>query len=127
MRLSSASSAERRDTSGVQRPRGSRLLALSIVSISCSRLSKATSLSGRVVCGERMAVMDCFIKSASEGPPKRALRASGLGGGRAVGAWGSEVSVDEAFSMLHFRSWFIPGSMVGSVERRNIQAVVRAA
>ena len=78
----------------------------------------ATSLLGSVICGDRTVAMDSFIRSASEGPPKRVLRASALMGrpeGReALGSVvlvGSVEGVSE-FSMLHFRSWFRPGSMM---------------
>ncbi len=56
------------------------LFALSRFSISCSKLSKATSLSWRGTDGDSRAAMDSFIRSASDGPPRRALRASGLMG-----------------------------------------------
>ena len=64
-----------------------------------------------------MAAMDCFIKSASDGPPRRELRASALIGwpeGRS--ALGSVVEVGSAegcseFSIPHLSSWFMPGSM----------------
>jgi len=48
--------------------------------MSCSKLSKATSLSSRVISGSEdfMACIDAIIRSASDGPPKRALSASGL-------------------------------------------------
>lgn len=54
------------------------LFALSICSISCSKLSKATNLFGSDMSGERIAAIDSFIKSASEGPPMSALSASAL-------------------------------------------------
>ena len=68
--------------------------------------------------GDRTVAMDSFIRSASEGPPKRVLRASALMGrpeGRS--ALGSVVLVGSVegfseFSMPHFKSWFMPGSMV---------------
>ena len=101
------------------------LFALSRFSISCSKLSKAVSLSGSPTWGDCMAAMDSFIRSASEGPPRRALRASALRGrpeGRS--ALGSVVEVGSVegvseFSMLHFRSWFMPGSMM-ELRRRKI-------
>ena len=45
--------------------------------------------------GERTAAMDSFIRSASEGPPKRLLRASALMGrlGRAEAAFESVFDV----------------------------------
>ena len=81
----------------------------------------ATSLFSSVICGDSTAAMDSFIRSASDGPPRRELRASALMGrpeGRS--ALGSVVEVGSAeavseFSMLHFKSWFRPGSMM---ERR---------
>lgn len=55
--------------------------------------------------------MEASIKSASEGPPKREFRASGLKwrfvGGAAVGS----LAVVEEFSTLHLRSSLRPGSM----------------
>ena len=126
----SASSLRKRATRGVQSPNGSMLFALSRLSISCSKLSKATSLLGSVMSGERMAAMDSFIRSASEGPPKRALRASALTGrlGAAEVASGSVVVEDslvgweavmeveivgvELFSMDHLKRSFSLGSMM---------------
>lgn len=101
----------RQESRGVQRDRGSRLLALSRFSISCSKLSKAVSLSSSVIWGsvERIADMERFISSASLGPPKRALRASGLMGreeGVLLSAEGFVVVVVGVFSTLHFkRDW----------------------
>ena len=94
------------------------LFALSRFSINCSKLSKAMSLFSSVLSSDNIAAIDCFIKSASEGPPKSELRASALIGrpeGRS--ALGSVVEVGSAeasaeFSMLHLRSWFMPGSMM---------------
>lgn len=105
----------RQERRGVQRERGVRLLALSRFSISCSKLSKAVILSSRVISGsvDRIADMDMFIRSASEGPPKRALRASGLIG-REEGVLPSAeggVAV-EVFSTLHFRRDWRLGSIV---------------
>lgn len=77
-------------------------------------MSKATSLSSRVRAGSAEVIEDIeeSIRSASEGPPKSVLRASGFrlrfeGGG----AFGSAVEAAE-FSTLHLRSSFIPGSIV---------------
>lgn len=95
------------------------LFALSRFSISCSKLSKAVSLSARAMVGDWMAAMDSFIRSASEGPPRRAERAAALRGRAGLGEVVLVVVVDGSvggvseFSMLHFRSWFMPGSMVG--------------
>ena len=99
------------------------LFALSKLSINCSKLSKATSLLESAMSVERIAAMDSFIRSASEGPPKRALRASGLIG-RLGGAevalesavWDSsegwEVVAEEVFSMDHLKRSFSLGSMM---------------
>ena len=56
------------------------MLALSSDSISCSKLSNAVSLESRGVSGERRMVMADFMRSASDGPPKRDWRAVGLRG-----------------------------------------------
>jgi len=42
------------------------------------------SLAGRGVVGARMEVMEALIRSASEGPPKRAARRSGSRGREGV-------------------------------------------
>ncbi len=102
----------RQERRGVQSARGARLLALSRFSISCSKLSKATSLSSREISGseERIASIDSFIRSASLGPPKRAFSASALMvwvGGAALGS----VAEAEEFSTLHFRRVAIFGSI----------------
>jgi hypothetical protein len=110
-------------------PNVSRLLALSMFSINCSRLSKAVSLFWRICSAEeleegsgveRMTVMEWRIRSASEGPPRRVLRASGFRG-RDVD---SEVVVEvvvvvvvvgwevEEFSMPHFRRSLRAGSFI---------------
>lgn len=54
------------------------LFALSMFSISCSKLSNAMSLLSRDVWGDWMAAIDSFMRSASEGPPISDLRASAL-------------------------------------------------
>ena len=64
-----------------------------------------------------MVAMEDFIRSASEGPPKRACRALGLrardGDGGEVISCGDVAGWEVVeFSMLHFRSWFMLGSMV---------------
>lgn len=61
---------------------------------------------------EVMEAIEESMRSASEGPPKSALRASGFrlrfeGGG----AFGSAAEAEE-FSTLHLRSSFMPGSIV---------------
>ena len=86
------------------------LFALSIVSINCSKFSKAMTLFSRVMSGESMAAIDSFIKSASVGPPRRDLRISGSRGRLdARSALGSVVEVGSAegfseFSIPHLRS-----------------------
>lgn len=112
----SASSFPSSATSGVQRARLSRLLALSTTSINCSKLSKATSLSDKVMSGDWIAAMDCCISSASDGPPMSDFIASALRP-RPDDRSGSVEAVESSrvvseFSMLHFRSWFIPGSII---------------
>lgn len=74
--------------------------------MSCSKLSKAINLSSRVISGseERIAAMDSRIKSASLGPPKRELRASGLRPRFSGGAADGSLDVEEEFSTLHLRS-----------------------
>jgi len=121
--LSSASGDESSEMSEGQRLRGSRLLALSRFSISCSKLSKATSLSGRERSDEveRIADMDSFIKSASLGPPIRAFMSSGsrvlwIRGVSSVPlvpfSWGLKALGSE-FLMPHWSILFRFGSMVG--------------
>ena len=88
------------------------LFALSMLSISCSKLSKATSLSSSEMSADWIAAIDSRIRSASLGPPMSTLRASAF---RLVvrGAGGGEVGeVVEVFSRLHFRRLFMPGSMI---------------
>ena len=48
--------------------------------MSCSKLSKAMSLSGTGIEGSRIAAMDSFMRVASEGPPNMAFRAEGSKG-----------------------------------------------
>lgn len=100
------------------------LFALSICSISCSKLSKATNLFASEMSGDWIAAMDSFIKSASEGPPISAWSASALRlwledweASRLAGLAGSvtvELEVEEGvvFSIPHLRRRFSPGSMV---------------
>jgi len=82
--------------------------------MSCSKLSKAMSLSSRVSSGsgERIAVMEEIIRSASEGPPKSAFSASGFRCRFVGGPVEGSLAVVEEFSTLHFRSSFMPGSMI---------------
>lgn len=93
------------------------MFALSRFSISCSKLSKAMSLSERVTegSGERTADMEASIKSASLGPPKRAFKASGLRPRFEGGAASGSFAVVEEFSTLHLRSSLRPGSMIDVV------------
>jgi len=83
--------------------------------MSCSKLSKAMSLSSTEISGslERIACIDSFRRSASLGPPKRAERASGLmlREGSAA-AEGSEVVDALEFVTPHFRSSLSPGSIL---------------
>lgn len=72
--------------------------------------------------GERMAAMESFIRSASEGPPKRALRASGLMGRAEGGSALGEVDGVSEFSMLHFRILFMPGSMATRGKSRVVES-----
>ena len=117
MRLISASSWSNNCTNGVHNPNDSMLLALSSDSISCSKLSKATILFSRSTSGEYSAAMADFIRSASEGPPKREERTSGL---RPREADSTTllllVVVLSWFWMLHLRRLFSLGSMVGDAE-----------
>ena len=85
--------------------------------MSCSKLSNAMSLSSRVSSGsgERIAAMEEIIRSASDGPPKSALRASGFRCRFVGGPVEGSLAVVEEFSTLHFRSSFMPGSMVCKV------------
>lgn len=88
------------------------MFALSRFSISCSKLSNATILSETVTSGSEVVIADMeeTIRSASEGPPKRAASASGLSvlwGGGAVGS----AAVEEEFSTLHFRRVDMLGSI----------------
>ena len=74
--------------------------------MSCSKLSNATSLSSMVISGseEVMACMEEIIRSASEGPPNRAARASGFRfvcGGAAAGS--AALALAAEFSTLHLR------------------------
>lgn len=118
IRLRSGSGLSSSLTSGVQRPRLCMLFALSMLSISCSKLSNAMSLFSRDMSGDWMAVIDSFMRSASEGPPIKDLRASALmgrvEGSSALGSAFAEVLSREAsvFSILHLRSWFRPESIV---------------
>lgn len=97
------------------------LFALSICSISCSKLSKATILFASEMSGDWIAAMDSFIKSASEGPPISALSASALrlwlddwGASRLAESVEVELEVEEGneFSIPHLRRRFSPGSMM---------------
>lgn len=96
--LISGSEWERRARRGVQRERLERLFALSRDSMSCSKLSKAMSLFSRVVVGSWRTSIAAFIRSASEGPPMRAERISGLrslrGAGWERGGEGAEGSAE---------------------------------
>lgn len=56
------------------------------------------------------------MRSASEGPPKSALRASGLRWRFVGGAVDGSLAVVEEFSTLHLRSSFMPGSIVEDVK-----------
>ena len=94
------------------------LFALSSDSISCSKLSKATSFSSRECVGDWIWAMDSFIRSASDGPPKRALSAPvsmGRKGCEVLFVVGAEASAGVLFSMDHFRRFVRFGScaMVG--------------
>ena len=77
--------------------------------------------------GERIAAMDCFMRSASEGPPKRAARTSVLTD--RVGAGFSVVVVveGEEFSMDHLRRLDICGSIVGIEGVLTVEFVVSRA
>ncbi len=55
------------------------------------------------------------MRSASEGPPNSALRASGLRWRFVGGAAEGSLAVVEEFSTLHLRSSFMPGSIVGGL------------
>ena len=91
-------------TRGVHRPVELRLFALSMFSTSCSKLSKAVSLLGSVASGCSMTVMASRIRSASEGPPMRALRASvSMGRTGGGGCSGSESLEAAEFSIDHWR------------------------
>lgn len=92
-------------TSGIHSPRGCMLFALSMFSTISSKLSKAVSLSSREMVGDWMAAMEVFMRSASEGPPIKDLRASALRG-RSEGFVVAGESFRDAsvFSMLHLRS-----------------------
>ncbi len=60
-----------------------------------------------------MASIEARIKSASEGPPKRALSASGFRCRFVGGAVDGSLDVVEEFSTDHLRSSLRPGSIMG--------------
>lgn len=59
-----------------------------------------------------MAVMDSTIRSASEGPPMRALSAAAFKPRFVGGAADGSFAVVDEFSTDHLRSSFMPGSMI---------------
>jgi len=110
----SFSSWLKQPSSGVQSSKGPRLLALSRFSMSCSKLSKATSLSSTLSSGslERTACMEEIIKSASLGPPISAAKAAGSRPRDEGGAASGSAADAAEFSTPHLRRLLSPGSIV---------------